>query len=355
MSDYLLRGAITNAVNFPSISAEEAPKLKPFVALAEKLGSFAGQLTETGISKVQIAYRGRGGADEHQGAHLGGARRAAAADARRRQRRLGAGRRQGARHRRRGGHARDAGGLREPDHGDGHDRDSRRATSPARCSPTAARASSTSRASAWTPSSAPSMIYITNLDKPGFIGKFSVDAGRGRHQHRDLPRRPRGAGRQRRGADRDRRRIARRGARQGARAAAGAAGQAAAFLKKLSIVNLLTAPSGRTRAALFACLRGHPSFIRGRTWPVAPGLKCPGAVQGSYSWPTSWWSAPSGATRARARSSTGCPSRPTSSSASRAAITPATRWSSATPSTSCRCCRPAWCARASCRSSATAS
>ncbi|HVZ52215.1 MAG TPA: phosphoglycerate dehydrogenase [Pseudolabrys sp.] len=58
MSDYLLRGAITNAVNFPSITAEEAPKLKPFVALAEKLGSFAGQLTETGISKVQIAYEG---------------------------------------------------------------------------------------------------------------------------------------------------------------------------------------------------------------------------------------------------------------------------------------------------------
>jgi D-3-phosphoglycerate dehydrogenase / 2-oxoglutarate reductase len=58
MADYLLRGAITNAVNFPSISAEEAPKLKPFIALAEKLGSFAGQLTESGISKVQIAYEG---------------------------------------------------------------------------------------------------------------------------------------------------------------------------------------------------------------------------------------------------------------------------------------------------------
>jgi D-3-phosphoglycerate dehydrogenase / 2-oxoglutarate reductase len=58
MSDYLLNGAISNAVNFPSISAEEAPKLKPFVALAEKLGSFAGQLTETGISKVQLAYEG---------------------------------------------------------------------------------------------------------------------------------------------------------------------------------------------------------------------------------------------------------------------------------------------------------
>ncbi|MGE5536373.1 MAG: phosphoglycerate dehydrogenase, partial [Acidobacteriota bacterium] len=58
MSDYLLRGAITNAINFPSISAEEAPKLKPFIALAEKLGSFAGQLTETGLGKVQISYEG---------------------------------------------------------------------------------------------------------------------------------------------------------------------------------------------------------------------------------------------------------------------------------------------------------
>src|SRR4051794_30790087 len=58
MSDYLLTGAISNAVNFPSISAEEAPRLKPFVALAEKLGSFAGQLTESGVVKVQIAYEG---------------------------------------------------------------------------------------------------------------------------------------------------------------------------------------------------------------------------------------------------------------------------------------------------------
>ncbi len=59
MSDYLLTGAISNAINFPSISAEEAPKLKPFVALAEKLGSFAGQLTESGISKVTITYEGQ--------------------------------------------------------------------------------------------------------------------------------------------------------------------------------------------------------------------------------------------------------------------------------------------------------
>ena len=58
MSDYLLSGAISNAVNFPSITAEEAPKLRPFIELAEKLGSFAGQLTESGIIKVQITYEG---------------------------------------------------------------------------------------------------------------------------------------------------------------------------------------------------------------------------------------------------------------------------------------------------------
>ena len=58
MSDYLLKGAITNAVNFPSITAEEAPKLRPFIALAEKLGSFAGQLTETGLERVRITYEG---------------------------------------------------------------------------------------------------------------------------------------------------------------------------------------------------------------------------------------------------------------------------------------------------------
>jgi D-3-phosphoglycerate dehydrogenase len=58
MSDYLLRGAISNAVNFPSITAEEAPKLRPFIELAEKLGSFAGQLTETGIKEVHLSYEG---------------------------------------------------------------------------------------------------------------------------------------------------------------------------------------------------------------------------------------------------------------------------------------------------------
>ncbi len=54
MSDYLLRGAITNAVNFPSITAEEAPRLTPFITLAEKLGSFAGQLNSGVDGPVMI-------------------------------------------------------------------------------------------------------------------------------------------------------------------------------------------------------------------------------------------------------------------------------------------------------------
>ncbi|MEX0860817.1 MAG: phosphoglycerate dehydrogenase, partial [Cucumibacter sp.] len=58
MSAYLMHGAISNALNFPSITAEEAPKLTPFVKLAEQLGSFAGQLTETAISDVRIEYEG---------------------------------------------------------------------------------------------------------------------------------------------------------------------------------------------------------------------------------------------------------------------------------------------------------
>jgi D-3-phosphoglycerate dehydrogenase len=58
MSDYLMRGAISNAVNFPSITAEEAPRLKPFIALSEKLGSFAGQLTDAPISKITLTYEG---------------------------------------------------------------------------------------------------------------------------------------------------------------------------------------------------------------------------------------------------------------------------------------------------------
>ncbi|ACG79681.1 D-3-phosphoglycerate dehydrogenase [Phenylobacterium zucineum HLK1] len=58
MSDYLLTGAVTNALNSPSVTAEEAPRLKPFVALAEKLGAFAGQMVDFGVTAVDIAFEG---------------------------------------------------------------------------------------------------------------------------------------------------------------------------------------------------------------------------------------------------------------------------------------------------------
>ena len=58
ISAYLMTGEITNALNFPSISAEEAPRLTPWVRLAEMLGSFAGQLTEDAIKGIRIEYEG---------------------------------------------------------------------------------------------------------------------------------------------------------------------------------------------------------------------------------------------------------------------------------------------------------
>ncbi|MEM6810833.1 MAG: phosphoglycerate dehydrogenase [Pseudomonadota bacterium] len=58
MADFLTTGAITNALNMPSISAEDAPRLKPYMKLAEQLGSFAGQTTENAIKNVSIEYEG---------------------------------------------------------------------------------------------------------------------------------------------------------------------------------------------------------------------------------------------------------------------------------------------------------
>ena len=58
LSDFLLTGGVTNALNMPSLSAEEAPKLRPYMKLAQEIGQFAGQLTETGIRRVIIEYEG---------------------------------------------------------------------------------------------------------------------------------------------------------------------------------------------------------------------------------------------------------------------------------------------------------
>jgi len=58
MADYLLDGAVVNALNMASVSAEDAPRLMPYMKLAGLLGSFAGQLTESGLKSVTIEYEG---------------------------------------------------------------------------------------------------------------------------------------------------------------------------------------------------------------------------------------------------------------------------------------------------------
>ncbi|MEQ9036894.1 MAG: phosphoglycerate dehydrogenase [Silicimonas sp.] len=58
MSDYLLSGAVQNALNMPSVTAEEAKVMGPWVKLAGHLGSFVGQLTDEPIRAINILYNG---------------------------------------------------------------------------------------------------------------------------------------------------------------------------------------------------------------------------------------------------------------------------------------------------------
>ncbi|MBT6037049.1 MAG: phosphoglycerate dehydrogenase [Kordiimonadaceae bacterium] len=58
MADYLLDGAVTNALNMPSLTAEESKRLGPYMSLVGQLGSFVGQLTENAIKEIKIEYQG---------------------------------------------------------------------------------------------------------------------------------------------------------------------------------------------------------------------------------------------------------------------------------------------------------
>ena len=61
MSDFLLSGAVANAINMPSVSAEDAPRIRPYMELCRQLGAFAGQLTQARegvIRRVTIEYEG---------------------------------------------------------------------------------------------------------------------------------------------------------------------------------------------------------------------------------------------------------------------------------------------------------
>ena len=58
MSDFLLLGGVTNAINMPSLSAEEAPRLRPYMALAEKLGKLVGQVLGESVRSVAVEVEG---------------------------------------------------------------------------------------------------------------------------------------------------------------------------------------------------------------------------------------------------------------------------------------------------------
>ncbi|MEO6226074.1 MAG: phosphoglycerate dehydrogenase [Sphingomicrobium sp.] len=58
MSDFLLLGGVTNAINMPSLSAEEAPRLRPYMALAEKLGRLVGQIVGEDVRSVAVEVEG---------------------------------------------------------------------------------------------------------------------------------------------------------------------------------------------------------------------------------------------------------------------------------------------------------
>ena len=58
MSDYLLTGAVSNALNTPSVTAEEAKVMGPWLKLAEHLGSFIGQMTDEPIEAINVLYDG---------------------------------------------------------------------------------------------------------------------------------------------------------------------------------------------------------------------------------------------------------------------------------------------------------
>ena len=69
MSDFLLTGAVANAINMPSVSAEDAPRLRPYMDLCRLLGAFAGQLThsrEGVIRRVTIEYEGQAAGINHR-------------------------------------------------------------------------------------------------------------------------------------------------------------------------------------------------------------------------------------------------------------------------------------------------
>jgi D-3-phosphoglycerate dehydrogenase len=56
--DYLIAGTVRNAVNVPSVPADQLPTLSPYINLAERMGSFEAQVFEAGLTQVTVEYSG---------------------------------------------------------------------------------------------------------------------------------------------------------------------------------------------------------------------------------------------------------------------------------------------------------
>ena len=177
MSEFLIRGGVTNALNMPSLSAEEAPQLRPYMELAEKLGSLVGQLEGGAITGIAIEVGGRRRRAQPEADHRRGAGRLDADLFGQREHGQRAVPGQGARARRARDPPRSRGRLSHP--GPGHGR--RRP------------AGDRSVAGTLFGNAAPrlvdmfgikveaeldgEMIYIVNEDTPGFIGRLGTALG----------------------------------------------------------------------------------------------------------------------------------------------------------------------------------
>ncbi|MBF0111001.1 MAG: phosphoglycerate dehydrogenase [Magnetococcales bacterium] len=66
ISDFLLKGTVQNALNIPAVSETELPALRPYLNLADKLGTTLGQLTEAGVQSIEVIYEGGVAALNHK-------------------------------------------------------------------------------------------------------------------------------------------------------------------------------------------------------------------------------------------------------------------------------------------------
>ena len=199
MADFLLTGAVVNALNMPSLSAEEARRIKPYIRLAEQLGSFAGQLTESGITAVAIEYEGAIAELNVKPLTAIVLTALLAPQLATRQHGQRAGDLPRARHPRQRDAPRRARRLPDPDPGRG---DPERAAAERRAREVAGTLFGGDKPRLVSVEGIPlggrarrQHAVRAKLDKPGFIGDLGQRARRGRGQHRHLPPRPDRAGR----------------------------------------------------------------------------------------------------------------------------------------------------------------